>query len=61
MAPRSGDASRAALHDRADHHSRDDSNWLKHTLWYKMATLEYKPVHMKPLTARSIEPKIRTY
>jgi len=49
-------------HDRADHHSRDDSNWLKHTLWYKDGDrLEYKPVHMKPLTARSIEPKVRTY
>ncbi len=23
--------------------------------------LEYKPVHMKPLTARTIEPKVRTY
>jgi succinate dehydrogenase / fumarate reductase flavoprotein subunit len=49
-------------HDRADHHSRDDANWLKHTLWYKDGDrLEYKPVHMKPLTARSIEPKVRTY
>jgi succinate dehydrogenase flavoprotein subunit len=49
-------------HDRADHHSRDDVNWLKHTLWYKDGDrLEYKPVHMKPLTARTIEPKVRTY
>src|SRR5882672_3821932 len=49
-------------HDRADHHSRDDANWLKHTLWYKEGDrLEYKPVHMKPLTARTIEPKVRTY
>jgi len=49
-------------HDRADHHQRDDENWLKHTLWYKDGDrLEYKPVHMKPLTARSIEPKVRTY
>ncbi len=49
-------------HDRADHHERDDANWLKHTLWYKDGDrLEYKPVHMKPLTARTIEPKVRTY
>src|SRR6266516_398795 len=49
-------------HDRADHHSRDDSNGLKHTLWYKDGDrLEYKPVHMKALTARTIEPKVRTY
>jgi succinate dehydrogenase / fumarate reductase flavoprotein subunit len=49
-------------HDRADHHQRDDANWLKHTLWYKDGNrLDYKPVHMKPLTAQSIEPKVRTY
>ena len=49
-------------HDRADHHQRDDANWLKHTLWYKEGSrLDYKPVHMKPLTAQSVEPKVRTY
>jgi succinate dehydrogenase / fumarate reductase flavoprotein subunit len=49
-------------HDRADHHKRDDVNWLKHSLWYKESDrLEYKPVHLKPLTAQTIEPKVRTY
>jgi succinate dehydrogenase / fumarate reductase flavoprotein subunit len=49
-------------HDRADHHQRDDANWLKHSLWYKEGSrLDYKPVHMKPLTAQTIEPKVRTY
>jgi len=49
-------------HDRADYQNRDDANWLKHTLWYKDGDrLDYKPVHMKPLTARTIEPKVRTY
>ena len=49
-------------HDRADHHERDDANWLKHTLWYKQGSrLDYKPVHMKPLTVQSVEPKVRTY
>ena len=49
-------------HDRADHHERDDVNWLKHTLWFKDGSrLEYKPVHLKPLTAQSFEPKVRTY
>jgi succinate dehydrogenase / fumarate reductase flavoprotein subunit len=49
-------------HDRADFHERDDVNWLKHTLWYKDGDrLDYRPVHMKPLTARTIEPKVRTY
>jgi succinate dehydrogenase / fumarate reductase flavoprotein subunit len=49
-------------HDRADHHERDDVNWLKHTLWYKDGDrLDYKPVNLKPMTAESIEPKVRTY
>jgi len=49
-------------HDRADHPKRDDANWLKHSLWYREnSRLEYKPVHLKPLTAQTIEPKVRTY
>jgi succinate dehydrogenase / fumarate reductase flavoprotein subunit len=49
-------------HDRADFPKRDDANWLKHTLWFKDADrLEYKAVHLKPLTAASFEPKVRTY
>jgi succinate dehydrogenase / fumarate reductase flavoprotein subunit len=49
-------------HDRADHHQRDDANWLKHSLWYKQGSrMDYKPVHMTPLTAQTIEPKVRTY
>jgi succinate dehydrogenase / fumarate reductase flavoprotein subunit len=49
-------------HDRADYHQRDDVNWLKHTLWYKDGNrLQYKPVHLKPLTTESFEPKVRTY
>ncbi len=49
-------------HDRADFPKRDDVNWLKHTLWHKEGSrLEYKPVHLKPLTAQTFEPKVRTY
>jgi succinate dehydrogenase / fumarate reductase, flavoprotein subunit len=49
-------------HDRADFPKRDDVNWLKHTLWYKEGNrLAYKPVHLKPLTTESFEPKERTY
>jgi len=49
-------------HDRSDFPDRDDVNWLKHTLWYKDGDrLEYKPVNLKPLTAESVEPKVRTY
>jgi succinate dehydrogenase / fumarate reductase flavoprotein subunit len=49
-------------HDRADCPERDDQNWLKHTLWYQKGDrLEYKPVHRKPLTVESFEPKARVY
>jgi succinate dehydrogenase / fumarate reductase flavoprotein subunit len=41
---------------------RDDRNWLKHTLWYRDGNrLDYKPVHMKPLTVDTIELKKRAY
>jgi succinate dehydrogenase / fumarate reductase flavoprotein subunit len=49
-------------HDRADYPKRDDANWLKHSLWFKDGDrLEYKAVHLKPLTAATFEPKVRTY
>jgi succinate dehydrogenase / fumarate reductase flavoprotein subunit len=49
-------------HDRADFHSRDDKNWLKHSLWYKVGDrLDYKAVILKPLSAESFEPKARVY
>jgi succinate dehydrogenase / fumarate reductase, flavoprotein subunit len=49
-------------HDRSDFPARDDANWLKHTLWFKDDNrLDYKPVHLKPLTAESIAPKVRAY
>ena len=47
---------------RADFPERDDRNWLKHSLWSKEGNrLAYKPVHLKPLTVESFEPKLRTY
>ena len=47
---------------RADYPARDDKNWLKHTLWYKEGNrLAYKPVHLKPMTVETFEPKVRTY
>jgi succinate dehydrogenase / fumarate reductase flavoprotein subunit len=49
-------------HDRADHHQRDDVNWLKHSLWFRDGDrLAYKPVHLRPITAATFEPKERTY
>ena len=47
---------------RSDYPERDDVNWLKHTLWYRDGNrLDYKPVHLKPLTVESFPPKARTY
>jgi succinate dehydrogenase / fumarate reductase flavoprotein subunit len=47
---------------REDFPSRDDKNWMKHTLWFKDGNrLDYKPVHQKPLSVEAFEPKVRTY
>jgi succinate dehydrogenase / fumarate reductase flavoprotein subunit len=47
---------------RDDYPDRDDKNWMKHTLWYKEGNrLDYKPVHLRPLTVQTMEPKLRTY
>jgi len=49
-------------HALDDHPSRDDENWLKHTLWYaEDGHLEYKPVQLQPLTVESFPPKARTF
>ncbi|MCC6383429.1 MAG: FAD-binding protein, partial [Dehalococcoidia bacterium] len=51
-----------ALDTEATPNGRDDKNWLKHTLWYRDGNrLEYKAVHMKPLTVDTIELKKRAY
>jgi succinate dehydrogenase / fumarate reductase, flavoprotein subunit len=47
---------------RSDYPTRDDVNWLKHTLWYRDGNrLAYKPVNMKPLSVDAFPPKARTY
>jgi succinate dehydrogenase / fumarate reductase flavoprotein subunit len=47
---------------RADFPERDDKNWMKHTLWYKEGNrLDYKPVHLRPLSVETMQPKVRTY
>jgi succinate dehydrogenase / fumarate reductase flavoprotein subunit len=54
-------------HAREDFPTRDDSNWLRHTLSYLDANgqirLDYRPVHLQPLTneVASIPPKERVY
>jgi succinate dehydrogenase / fumarate reductase flavoprotein subunit len=47
---------------RSDYASRDDVNWLRHTLWYRDGNrLEYKPVNLKPASVEAFPPKARTY
>ena len=49
-------------HAREDFAERDDTKWLKHTLFYKENNrLTYKPVNLKPQTVESFEPKARVY
>jgi succinate dehydrogenase / fumarate reductase flavoprotein subunit len=49
-------------HARSDFPERDDKNWMKHTLWFKEGNrLDYKPVHLRPLSVETMEPKVRTY
>ncbi|MCW5662421.1 MAG: succinate dehydrogenase flavoprotein subunit [Piscinibacter sp.] len=49
--------------DTPEHpNGRNDAEWMKHTLWFKEGNrLDYKPVNLKPLTAESIPPKVRTF
>ncbi|SDE55304.1 FAD-binding protein, partial [Paraburkholderia lycopersici] len=49
-------------HAQDDYPHRDDENWLRHTLWHSEDNrLDYKPVHMQPLTVESVPPKPRTF
>jgi succinate dehydrogenase / fumarate reductase flavoprotein subunit len=49
-------------HAQNDFEHRDDENWLRHTLWFSEGDrLDYKPVHMQPLTVESVPPKARTF
>ncbi|MDT3735315.1 MAG: succinate dehydrogenase flavoprotein subunit [Denitratisoma sp.] len=49
--------------DTPEHpNGRDDTNWLKHTLWFKEGNrLDYKSVKLTPLTVDTIELKKRAY
>jgi succinate dehydrogenase / fumarate reductase flavoprotein subunit len=54
-------------HAREDFPTRDDENWLKHTLCWRdddgRVRLDYRPVHLQPLSneVSSIPPKERVY
>jgi succinate dehydrogenase / fumarate reductase flavoprotein subunit len=49
-------------HAHSDFETRDDEHWMRHTLWFSEGDrLDYKPVHMTPLTVESVPPKARTF
>jgi succinate dehydrogenase / fumarate reductase flavoprotein subunit len=49
-------------HARMDYTSRDDEQWLKHSLFFREgARIEYKPVRLKPMTVEAFPPKARVY
>jgi len=49
-------------HAHSDFETRDDANWMKHTLFYSEGNrLEYKEVRQKPLTVDTFKPKARTF
>ena len=49
-------------HARDDFPDRNDADWLKHTLYFSEGQrLEARPVHLKPLTVETFEPKTRVY
>ncbi len=49
-------------HASDNHPDRDDTHWMKHTLYYKEADrLAYKPVHTQPLSVDYIQPQKRVY
>jgi succinate dehydrogenase / fumarate reductase flavoprotein subunit len=49
--------------DTPEHpNGRDDTNWLKHSLWYKEGNrLDYKPVTLRPMSVDTIALKKRAY
>jgi succinate dehydrogenase / fumarate reductase flavoprotein subunit len=49
-------------HSRMDYPDRDDTHWLKHSLFFKEGLrMDYKPVTLKPLSVDSFPPKERVY
>jgi succinate dehydrogenase / fumarate reductase flavoprotein subunit len=49
-------------HSRVDYPERNDTQWLKHSLFFKEGLrMDYKPVTLKPLSVESFPPKERVY
>lgn len=49
-------------HSRIDYPTRDDQNWMKHSLFFRDGRkMDFKPVRTQPLTVPSFPPKERVY
>jgi len=49
-------------HSRPDYPTRDDKNWMRHSLYFKTDDrMDYKPVRTKPLSVETFPPKERVY
>ena len=49
-------------HSRPDYPSRDDANWMKHSLYFREGDrMDFKPVTTKPLSVATFPPKERVY
>jgi succinate dehydrogenase / fumarate reductase flavoprotein subunit len=49
-------------HSRPDYPLRDDTHWLKHSLYFQQDNrMDFKPVRTKPLSVQSFPPKERVY
>ncbi len=49
-------------HSRIDYPERNDTHWLKHSLFFKEGRrLDYKPVTLQPLSVETFPPKPRVY
>jgi len=49
-------------HSREDYPERDDTNWIKHTLYFEEDNrIDYRPVNQSPKYVEPFEPKKRVY
>jgi len=46
-------------HARYDYPERDDTNWLKHSLYYANGEIAFRPINMKPLEVEPIKLQAR--
>jgi succinate dehydrogenase / fumarate reductase flavoprotein subunit len=48
-------------HAREDYPARNDTEWLKHTLYFSDDRIAYRSVNMQPISVDAFPPKARTY